>query len=139
MLRTMRHDRGFTLIELIIVIAIVGILASIAIPQMKNSPKKAREVVLKTDLHTMREAIDQYFADKAHYPESLEALVEEGYIRKMPVDPFTQSSSTWKLEYANVSEEESTPEELASGGNGIIDVKSGSPEKALNGEYVSEW
>jgi general secretion pathway protein G len=135
----MRSNQGFTLIELIIVIAVIGILASIAIPQMKPAPTKAREAVLKTDLHLMREAIDQYFADKAHYPESLETLVEDGYLRSVPKDPFTDSTSTWKLIYASTSQEESTPEEIEAGGNGIFDVKSGTTKQALNGEQMSDW
>jgi len=80
-----------------VVVALLGILASMAAVQLKNSPDKAREAVLKTDLHVMREAIDQYFADKARYPASLDALVEEGYLRSLPVDPFTKDSTSWRL------------------------------------------
>lgn len=131
-------ESGFTLVELIIVIAIIGILAAVAAPQFARGPKLAREAVLKSDLHTMRECLDQYFADKAHYPESLETLVEEGYLRYIPVDPFTASSSTWELIYAD-SGGDVLPEEEGLASPGIFDVKSGATHQALDGTWVAEW
>ena len=83
------HQRGFTLIELLIVVAIVGILAGVAALQLRQTPRRAKEAALKENLFVMRDVIDQYFADKGSYPESLQALVDEGYIRKIPHDPFT--------------------------------------------------
>ena len=117
-----RGQDGFTLIELIIVIAIIGILAAIAVPQFQKAPQRAREAVLKSDLHTIRETIDQYFADKGQYPDSLETLVEEGYLRKVPEDPFTKSSSTWVVEYAEQGEDSLSGEEGMTG-PGIFDVR----------------
>src|SRR5882672_6201260 len=112
----MRDDKGFTLIELLIVVAIIGIIAGIAVVQLQNAPKKAREAVLKEDLYALRDCIDQYFADKGKYPESLSTLVEENYLRKLPTDPMTNSSETWEIVHVE-ADEESTD---ASSSGGII-------------------
>jgi len=132
---------GFTLLELIIVITIVGILATIAMPALKNIPRRASEAALKTDLRTMRDVIDQFYGDKGHYPPSLEALVEEGYLRGIPVDPFTKEEESWQVEY-----EESDPDmepaetDFDEGGQpGIVDVHSGSTRTSIDGELYSEW
>ncbi len=135
-----RPAGGFTLIELIVVIAIIGILATIAMPAMKNAPQRAREAVLKEDLYQMRSSIDQYLADKGHYPGSLEELVSEGYLRRLPEDPITKSAQTWQVEYASAEDEEDLqPNEEAGGGPGIIDVRSGAEGNGLDGTPYSEW
>jgi len=129
----MRDDRGFTLIELLIVVAIIGIIAGIAVVQLQNAPKKARESVLKEDLYALRDCIDQYFADKGKYPESLNALVEDGYLRKVPVDPITNSAESWEVVHAEASDEDTES------AGGIIDVKSGAEGTALDGSRYGEW
>jgi general secretion pathway protein G len=136
-----RASAAFTLLELIIVIAVVGILAAIALPNFVQTPTRAKESVLKTNLRTIREVIDQHFADKARYPESLEALVEAGYLRKIPVDPMIDKPE-WELIYEELApDEEAPPEtELEEGGaGGIIDVKSTSTALALDGTPYNEW
>lgn len=129
---------GFTLIELIIVVAIIGILATIAVPAMKNAPTKAREAALKEDLFTMRSCIDQYLADKGHYPPSLQTLVDDRYMRRIPDDPITRSADTWEVIYATAEDDESLQ---PNGGSepGIIDVRSGSKGTALDGTSYSDW
>src|SRR6185295_1208219 len=98
--QTLRCDeQGFTLLELIIVVAIIGILATIAMPALKDVPRRANEAVLKTNLHTLRDVIDQYYGDKGKYPTSLDELVEKGYLRKVPIDPITKRSDTWVFTY----------------------------------------
>ena len=92
-----RRCSGFTLFELMIVIAVIGILATIALPNLRNVPRRANEAALATNLRTMRDVIDQHLGDKGHYPPSLEALVSEGYLRAIPIDPLTDSDSTWVL------------------------------------------
>src|SRR5215471_18797910 len=87
---------GFTLIELTVVLSIIVILAAVALSQYKNSVTFSKEAVLHQDLFRMRDAIDQYYADKGQYPESLEALVTDGYLRRLPEDPFTKSNSSWQ-------------------------------------------
>jgi general secretion pathway protein G len=139
--RTRRALRGFTLLELIIVVAIIGILASIAMPALKDMPRRAAESVLKTNLRTLREVLDQYYGDKGHYPESLEALVEERYLRAVPIDPITKSAETWQTVYEE-SDPENPPAETdmpEGGGPGIIDVKSGSAALSLAGTPYAEW
>src|SRR4051812_12904388 len=92
----MKGVKGFTLIELMIVMALIVILASIGLVQYGNSVTRAKEATLSEDLFRLRDAIDQYYADKSKYPASLDALVEDKYLRSVPVDPFTQSASTWE-------------------------------------------
>src|SRR5262249_33669046 len=91
----LRSDRGFTLLELLVVMTIVGILAAIAVPALRDSPQRAREATLKEDLFTMRSVIDQFHGDKGFYPPDLPTLVTEGYLRKIPIDPMTKSAETW--------------------------------------------
>lgn len=128
-----RGERGFTLIELLIVIAIIGIIAGMAVAQLRTAPQRAREAVLKEDLYAIRDVIDQYFADKGKYPESLDTLVEEGYLRRIPVDPITESEGTWQTVQAEASDEDTE------GAGGIIDVKSGADGTALDGTRYSDW
>lgn len=130
------RERGFTLLELIVVIAIVGILATIAMPALKDTPRRANEAVLKTNLRTLRDVIDQYHGDKGRYPQSLETLVEAGYLRKVPIDPITKSTTTW-LEIREETSEESGSLD-GEEGPGIEDVKSGAPGSTLDGTPYSE-
>ncbi len=126
-----RHPatRGFTLVELIVVIAIILILLSMAIPMYRTSMVKARESVLMANLTTIRHVIDQYTYDKERPPQALEELVEEGYLRAVPIDPFTQSSDDWEL-ITDIG---------PSGESGLFDVKSGSDKTSLSGTPYNEW
>ena len=129
----MRRQHGFTLIELMIVMVIITILAGVGLAVYGNSVKHAREAVLLEDLHQMREAIDKFYADKNHYPASLDALVEEKYIRDVPVDPFTKSKDTWQTTLAEPEPGNPAAE------TGIFNVKSGAEGTALDGTPYSEW
>lgn len=130
----LRHSRaGYTLIEMLIVLTILGILAAIAAPSVRVHSIRAREAVLMEDLYQMRQTIDAFFADRARYPDSLEELVTERYIRDLPTDPFTRSDDTWET----IPPESSTDGELAPGG--VFDVRSGSDKVGLNGIPYNEW
>jgi general secretion pathway protein G len=124
---------GFTLIELMIVMSLIVILASIGLAVYTNSVTKAKESVLKEDLFRMRDAIDQYYSDKAKYPSSLQDLVSEKYLRSIPVDPFTNSADTWREVPAEPDPGNPTVQP------GVYDVRSGSELKALDGTNYSDW
>ena len=133
----LRKDRtqsaGFTLIELMIVIAIIGILLTLAIPSFVGAVKHAREAALKEDLQTMRTAIDSYTMDKQKGPQSLDDLIQDGYLRTIPEDPITRSKDTWVTDSSDsmVSLDETEP--------GITDVHSGSTETGSDGQPYSSW
>ncbi len=130
---TRSGDRGFTLIELMIVMTVVSILVSIAIPIYQKSVLRAKEAVLKNNLFTLRTVIDEYTYDKGKAPQTLQDLVAEGYLRKIPDDPITGSDQTWKIimEDALTSVNQTEP--------GIFDVRSGSDKISLEGTPYSEW
>jgi general secretion pathway protein G len=131
---------GFTLMELIIVVAIIGILAAIVLPNLLNPPVRAREAALKTDLRTIRDAIDQYYGDKGHYPASIEALVEEKYLRSMPRDPFTGTTDSWITETAETTGDEAeTDYDDEALDPGIVDIHSGYEGVGSDGTPYSEW
>lgn len=124
-----RGVRGFTLLEMMVVMTIIVTIVSIAVPFYSSAIVRARESVLRSNLLTIRSVIDQYTYDKEAPPQSLEDLVEEGYLRQVPIDPITQSRDTWEL----------IVETGPTGESGLFDVRSGSDETSLAGTPYNEW
>jgi len=128
-----RQDAGFTLIELMIVMAIIGVLMLVAVPKFTAAVHQAKEAALKEDLHVMRVAIDSYTMDKQKAPQSLDDLITDGYLREVPQDPFTYSKDTWVTETGDAlhSLDQTDP--------GIDDVHSGAQETGTDGQPYSTW
>ena len=120
--------RGFTLIELLVVLAIIATLLTLALPRYFGSLDKSREAVLKENLFQMRDAISRYHADKGRYPETLDQLATDKYLRKVPIDPVTDSATSWVI----VRSED--PQKT-----GVYDVKSGATGKASDGSEYGQW
>lgn len=123
-----RRRLGFTLIELIVVFLIIAILLTLALPRYFGSIDRSKEIVLKENLHQVRDAIGKYYGDKGKYPESLEALATDKYLRKLPIDPITESATTWVIV--------PPPEPLK---GAVYDIKSGADGKAQDGTSFNEW
>jgi general secretion pathway protein G len=131
--RIRNGNRGFTLIEIMIVMAIVTVLVSIAVPLYQKSILRSKEAVLKSNLFTLRTVIDEYTYDKQKAPQSLEDLVQEGYLRAVPMDPITGSQESWRV----IMEDAMTAVNQTE--SGIFDVRSGSEKISLEGTPYSEW
>ena len=128
MVKPIMRRGGFTLIELLVVLAIIATLLMLAVPRYFSSIDRSKEAVLKENLYQMRDAIGKYYADKGKYPESVDTLATEKYLRKVPVDPLTESVATWIVV---------PPEDAQKGG--VFDVKSGAPGKAIDGTAYVDW
>jgi len=131
--RARSGEQGFTLVELMIVMFVISILLTIAIPAYLQSIKRAKEAVLKEDLHTMRTAIDQYTVDKEKAPQGLDDLVQAGYLKVIPIDPMTNRSDTW------MTSESDTLMSINETQGGIDDVKSGAQGLAMDGTSYNTW
>ena len=131
--RSRRSQQGFTLLELMIVMIIIMTLAAIAIPSYMNNVRHAREAVLKEDLHTMRTAIDSYTVDKEKAPQTLDDLVQAGYLKAMPKDPFTNRTDTW------LAVQDDSLMTIDQTQSGISDVHSGAQETASDGTSYNTW
>jgi len=128
-----RQDAGFTLVELMIVMAIIGVLSMVAVPSYISAIKHAREAVLKEDLHTLRAAIDSYTMDKQKAPQALDDLLQDGYLKSIPEDPITKSNTTW------VTDTSDSLHSLDQTDPGIDDIHSGSDETGSDGQPYNTW
>ena len=133
-IRRQRRDGGFTLLELMVAMVIIGILAAIAIPSFTKNVQRAREAVLREDLHTMRSAIDSYTIDKQKAPQTLDDLVQAGYLKKLPEDPMTHRADTWMPAQ---SDSFTSVDETQEGG--MDDVHSGSQQVGTDGTTYNTW
>jgi general secretion pathway protein G len=131
--RKTTRESGFTLIELMIVMTIIGLLAAIAIPSYLKSITKAKEAVLKEDLHTMRTAIDSYTVDKEKAPQALDDLVQAGYLKSVPIDPITSRNDTW------ITGQSDTLTDINETQGGLDDVHSGAQSLASDGTSYNTW
>ena len=128
-----KQDAGFTLVELMIVMAIIGVLAVVAVPSYISALKHAREAVLKEDLHVLRSAIDSYTMDKQKAPQTLDDLIQDGYLKTIPEDPMTRTTTSW------VTDSSDAMHSLDQTEPGIDDVHSGSTETGSDGQPYSGW
>lgn len=133
--RNKGNSHGFTLIELMIVISLLLILITVAVPIYRQSILRARESVLRQDLFTLRQVIDQYTLDKQKAPQSLDDLVSAGYMKQLPLDPFTGKNDTWAV----VQEEDTIADPSQTEAGGISDVHSGSSQTSSDGSAYSSW
>jgi len=131
--RIRKQDAGFTLVELMIVMAIIGVLAMVAVPKYITAIKHAKEAVLKEDLHTLRAAIDSYTMDKQKAPQSLDDLIQDGYLKIVPTDPMTSSNTTWNTDSSD------SMHSLDQTDPGIDDIHSGSDETGSDGQPYNTW
>jgi general secretion pathway protein G len=120
--------RGFTLVELMVVMAIIALLLALALPRYFNHLETSRETILKQDLAVMRDAIDKYHGDRGRYPDSLDELVSERYLRALPVDPITERADTWQVVAASGDE-----------AGAMYDIKSGAPGNGREGSPYADW
>jgi general secretion pathway protein G len=132
-MKRLRPASGFTIIELMIVMSVIVILAGMGLVQYRNSVRRAEEATLKENLFRLRDAMDQFYADKNKWPGDLSELVSDGYIREVPTDPITKSKDTWRTEQAEADGNNPASQ------TGIDNVFSGSEETALDGTKYSEW
>lgn len=130
----LKNARGFTMIEMLVVMTLVVLLAGLAMSQYRNAVTRSEEAVLKENLFRLRDAMDQFYADKNKWPSDLAELVSEGYIREVPTDPMTKSKDTWQTEQA-----EPDANNPAASAGGIDNVRSGSDRTAMDGTRYSEW
>ena len=127
-MRMKLQQLGFTLVELLVVMALIALLLTIATPRYFGSLEKSKETVLRQNLALTRESLDKYYGDTGKYPDSLEVLVSKKYLRKLPIDPITESSTTWIIV---------APEDIEKGG--VFDIKSGAVGKAADGTSFVDW